>query len=298
MPVSQWTDKATGFDNISIIIHWEDDPSDEYPYQWRFEASFGQFWFLVDKKDDKFSFWLVVDGPRYSSMSGYKSCKVQLLGGKVLGNFPFIYNFFGNYRVDGTVPVNEALTKDREHELSVFFSAEAPVTKATKPPTPAPSLADFMMVSLYQDAASQDVVFVFDTEVVGTVSEAGASSDDKTNQEALTDLHPEDSKSEDHAADKNNSGDNEDLESTNESVDEEEPSNNQKLDDKERSADKESSHNHKASDYILNPDGAKHAENDRQDKAKGAEEERAQEEQLDGSIALATLQEDDRGQRQ
>lgn len=99
MTASQWTDKATGFDNISIIIHWEDDPSDEYPYQWKFEVSFGQFWFLVGKKDDKFSFWLVVDGPRYSSMSGYKSCKVQLLGGKVLGNFPFIYNFFGNYRI-------------------------------------------------------------------------------------------------------------------------------------------------------------------------------------------------------
>lgn len=158
--------------------------------------------------------------------------------------------------------MNEALTKDREYELSVFFSTEAPVTKATKPPTPAPSLADFMMVNLYQDAASQDVVFVFDTEVVGTGSEAGSSSDDKTNQEALADLHLEDSKSEDHAADKNNSGDNEDLESTNESVDEEEPSNNQKLDDKERSADKESSHNHKASDYVLNPDGAKNAEND------------------------------------
>ncbi|KAG0080942.1 hypothetical protein BGZ92_000409 [Podila epicladia] len=202
-------------------------------------------------------------------MSQYKSCKIETHGRKVLGIFPFVYHLFGTYRIDGSVSANESVKSGERHSLRLFITTEAPVTVAAKPPTPAPTLANFMMEQLYKDTASQDVLFVVGEKAVDVGTEAVVPSGEKSIQEAsvdVIDLHPQVSESDEHIADEQDSEDKTDLE-TMESDDKEGTGSSCQSTDEERSEDKEGSDDRKVSDNALSLDGAKSIESESQNKS-------------------------------
>ncbi|KAF9301602.1 hypothetical protein BGZ74_006513 [Mortierella antarctica] len=291
MSVSPLSEKSASLEVLSCGINWDDDPTDSFPYHWKFQGPFGIYWLKVDKKEDKYYFAVIITGPRYSFMSQYKSCRIETQGGdKVLGTFPFVYDMFGTYRIDGSVSVNEAVTNGKENSLWFFFSTEAPVTGAAKPPPPAPTLADYMMEQLYKDTASQDVVFVVGEEAVGVETEAVVPSGEKPIQEAsvdVIDLHPKGSESDEQVADQQDSEDKTDSENK-ESDDKKEMGDSRQSEGEERSEDKEGSDDQKTSDTVLSPDGATSIDSDSQNKPKDTEE-KGKEAKQKGSVSETTV---------
>lgn len=93
MTFTQWTEESTGIEKASFGVNWEETTDLEYCW------SFKTFKFTVTRAKDKYTFSIKGSGKRYSVLSRYRRCQIKTEDSKDLGTFPFIYDFFGRFRI-------------------------------------------------------------------------------------------------------------------------------------------------------------------------------------------------------
>ncbi|KAI9236324.1 MAG: hypothetical protein BYD32DRAFT_419004 [Podila humilis] len=178
MPWTQWTEESTGIEKASFGINWKEKTS--LTYYWNFKT----FNFTATRAEDKYTFSINSSDKRYSVLSRYKRCQIRTKDHKDLGTFPFIYDFFGKFRIDAEIPTSEFMRVDHNHSVWFYFSSEAPVAAPGKSLAAVPTMADFVMERLHADEASQDILFVIGEEPIDADSGSEVSESEDTLQQA------------------------------------------------------------------------------------------------------------------
>ncbi|KAG0349389.1 hypothetical protein BG005_011016 [Podila minutissima] len=148
----------TGREELLFTCRWPKASTKEAAVQFDFDSSLGSFRVHINEnaQDEKLDITIEKTDSDRSTLQRFSKCSISCPQGSRAILCPFVYQFFGDYSLDGRIPLSLLSPQDDIFELFFYLTTDASPRSVQEPPV----YEHALLAKIFNDPSTYDVYFL------------------------------------------------------------------------------------------------------------------------------------------